>query len=120
LFVPQDWFGEQMAQMRQEVGLPSALAFLSKPQIAVSLLQAIAERGLLLGRWVAADALYGNAPPFRDAVAALGKWYFTEVSSDQLIWRRTPALAGSLLVGPAYRSHRKRKLALLAAMDSAL
>lgn len=92
LFVPQAWFGEQMAEMRQEVGLPSDLTFLTKPQIAVNLLQAIRERGLLLGRWVAADALYGNSPPFRDAIAALGLWYFTEVSSDQLIWRRTPAL----------------------------
>ena len=92
LFVPEDWFGEQMAEMRQEVGLPTDLTFLTKPQIAVNLLQAIAARGLLLGRWVAADALYGNSPSFRDQVAALGKWYFTEVSSDQLIWWRTPAL----------------------------
>lgn len=92
LFVPQDWFGEQMAALRQEVGLPTELTFRTKPQIAVDLLQAIAARGILLGHWVAADALYGNSPAFRDAVAALDKWYFTEVSSNQLIWRRTPAL----------------------------
>jgi SRSO17 transposase len=92
LFVPQDWFGEPMAALCQEVGLPTELSFRTKPQIAVDLLQAIAARGSLLGRWVAADALYGNSPAFRDAIAALGKWYFTEVASDQLIWRRTPAL----------------------------
>jgi SRSO17 transposase len=92
LFVPQDWFGEQMAEMRQEVGLPTDLTFLTKPQIAARLLQAIDARGELPGRWVAADALYGNSPDFRDAVATLNKWYFTEVSCDQLIWRRTPAL----------------------------
>lgn len=103
LFVPQDWFGQQMAEMRQEVGLPTDLTFLTKPQIAVNLLQAIAARGILPGRWVAADALYGNAPAFRDAIAALDKWYFTDVSSDQLIWRRTPAL-----VVPAW-SGRGRK-----------
>jgi SRSO17 transposase len=92
LFVPQDWFGEQMAQMREEVGLPADLTFRTKPQIAVELLQAIAARGSLPGRWVAADALYGNSIAFRDAIAALDKGYFTEVSSDQLIWRRKPAL----------------------------
>jgi len=92
LFVPQDWFGAPMAALRQEVGLPTELTFRTKPQIAVDLLQAIAARGSLLGRWVAADALSGNSPAFRDAIAALGKWYFTEVASDQLIWRRTPAL----------------------------
>src|SRR5215207_2136923 len=52
LFVPQDWFGAQMAALRQEVGLPSQLTFRTKPQIAVDLLQAIATRGSLLGRWV--------------------------------------------------------------------
>jgi SRSO17 transposase len=78
--------------MRQEVGLPPSLTFLTKPQIAVTLLQGIVERGILLGRWVAADALYGNSPSFRDGVAALGLCSFTEVSCDQLIWRRTPAL----------------------------
>ncbi len=108
LFVPQDWFGEQMAQMRQQVGLPTDLTFRTKPQIAIDLLQAIAARGILLGRWVAADALYGNSPPFRDAIAALGLWYFTEVSSDQLIWRRTPALLIPVWSGKGRKPTRKR------------
>jgi SRSO17 transposase len=94
--------------MRQEVGLPASLAFRTKPQIAVDLLQAIAKRGSLLGRWVAADALYGNSPPFRDQVAALGKWYFTEVSCDQLIWRRTPALIVPAWSGKGRKPSRKR------------
>ena len=92
LFVPEHWVGEQMAALRQEVGLPIDLTFRTNPQIAVDVRHASAERGLVLGRWVAADALYGNSVAFRDAIAALGKWYFTEVSCDQLIWRRTPAL----------------------------
>jgi SRSO17 transposase len=108
LFVPEDWFGEPMAEMRQEVGLPKALTFRTKPQIAVDLLQAIAKRGVLLGRWVAADALYGNAPAFRDAIAALGKWYFTEVSSDQLMWRRTPALIVPAWSGKGRKPTRQR------------
>ena len=108
LFVPQNWFGEPMAQMRQEVGLPSELTFRTKPQLAAELLQAIAARGHLLGRWVAADALYGNAPAFRDAVAALGKWYFTEVSCDQLIWRRTPALIVPAWSGKGRKPTRQR------------
>jgi SRSO17 transposase len=108
LFIPQDWFGEQMAGLRQEVGLPTELTFRTKPQIAVELLQAIAARGILLGRWVAADALYGNSVAFRDAVASLGKWYFTEVSSDQLIWRRTPALIVPPWSGKGRKPTRQR------------
>lgn len=92
LFVPEDWFSDPMAALRDEVGLPSTLTFQTKPQIAVALLQGIVARDQLHPRWLAADALYGNSPAFRDSVAALGLWYFTEVSCDQLIWRRTPAL----------------------------
>lgn len=109
LFVPEDWFGEHMAALRQQVGLPSNLTFRTKPQIAVELLQDLAARGALLGRWVAADALYGNSPAFRDAVAALDKWYFTEVSSDLLIWRRTPALVIPAWSGKG-RKPRKQRL----------
>jgi SRSO17 transposase len=108
LFVPQDWFGEQMAALREQVGLPTDLTFRTKPQIAAELLQAIAARGNLLGRWVVADALYGNSPCFRDSVAALGKWYFTEVSCDQLIWRRTPALVVPAWSGKGRKPTRKR------------
>jgi SRSO17 transposase len=108
LFVPDNWFGEPMQALRQEVGLPTKLTFRTKPQIAVDLLQAIAARGTLLGRWVAADALYGNAPAFRDAVAALGLWYFTEVSCDQLIWRRTPALIVPAWSGKGRKPTRHR------------
>ena len=92
LFVPEDWFSDSMAALRDEVGLPDTLTFQTKPQLAVALLQGIVARDVLHPRWLAADALYGNSPAFRDSVAALGLWYFTEVSSDQLIWRRTPAL----------------------------
>lgn len=92
LFVPEPWFSEQMAELRQEVGIPAELRFQTKPEIAVDLLQTCVVSGRLPARWVAADALYGNAPAFRDAVDKLGLWYFTEVSCDQLIWRRSPAL----------------------------
>ena len=69
--------------MRQEVGLPPELSFCTKPQIALQLLKDLVARGSLLGRWVAADALYGNSAVFRDGVAALGKYYFTESSCCQ-------------------------------------
>jgi SRSO17 transposase len=50
------------------------------------------ERGNLPVRWLAADALYGDNWAFRDRIAELGLWYFTEVACSTLIWRRHPAL----------------------------
>jgi len=39
---------------------------------------------------VAADALYGDSPAFRDGVAALDKWYFTAIKSTSQVWLKRP------------------------------
>ena len=92
LFVPEGWFADDQATLREEVGMPAELTFKTKPELAVELVQALMQRNVVRARWVAADALYGDSPAFRDAIAALGLWYFTEVACSSLIWRRQPAL----------------------------
>ena len=97
LFVPEVWFSEAYADKRRSTELPTTLESKSKPEIALDLLARTVVRGHVPGRWLAADALYGNSPAFRDGVAALKLYYFTAVSCDTLIWRRQVAL-----VVPAY------------------
>lgn len=92
LFVPEGWFADEQAALRDQVGLPADLTFQTKPQLAVQAIRAIVARKQLPARWLAADALYGDSPAFRDDVAALGLWYFTEIACSTLIWRRHPAL----------------------------
>jgi SRSO17 transposase len=92
LFVPEGWFADDHCALWEALGLPSDLTFQTKPQIAVQLVRAIVERKSLPARWLAADALYGDSPAFRDDIAAEGLWYFTEVARSTLIWRRHPAV----------------------------
>jgi SRSO17 transposase len=92
LFVPEGWFDDGHATLREEVGIPDALTFQTKPDLAVALLAALMQRKVVPARWLAADALYGDSPAFRDAIAGLGLWYVTDVASSTLIWRRHPAL----------------------------
>jgi SRSO17 transposase len=92
LFLPQDWFDDPHADKREATGMPTTVEFKTKPEIALDLLQRAVARGNLRARWLAADALYGNSPAFRDGVAALSLYYFTAVSCDTLIWRRQVAL----------------------------
>jgi len=92
LFMPRAWFDEAHTEKRQACGVPPDLTFQTKPELALRLLQEAVARGTLPFQWVAADELYGDAPAFRDGVAALGKWYFTEVASSTLVWRRRPAV----------------------------
>jgi SRSO17 transposase len=103
LFVPESWFADDHAALREEVGMPAALTFQTKPALALSLLQDLMQRKAVGARWLAADALYGDSPAFRDGVAALGLWYFTEVACSTLIWRRHPAL-----VVPPWSGHGRK------------
>lgn len=90
LFMPEVWFSDDHAAQRQACGVPADLRFQTKPELGLALLQRTVVRGTLPFRWVAADALYGNAPAFRDGVAALGKWYFTEIKCTTLLWPSRP------------------------------
>ncbi len=92
LFLPELWFSETYADKRQATEMPATLVCQTKPEIALELLRRAVARGSVSAGWLAADALYGNSPAFRDGVAALSLYYFTAVSCDTLIWRRQVAL----------------------------
>jgi SRSO17 transposase len=58
LFVPEAWFDDAQAAKRDQTGMPAELAFLTKPQIALLLLERALARGGLGARWLAADGLW--------------------------------------------------------------
>ncbi len=92
LFLPEDWFDQEHADRRKKCGVPDEVQFKTKPRLGLELVQRAVQRGRLPFRWVAADALYGDSPAFRDGVADLDKWYFTEVACSTQVWRRRPAV----------------------------
>jgi len=97
LFMPAQWFDEAHTDRRKACGVPMDLTFQTKPEIGLELLQAAIKRNEqlaepLLFQWVAADELYGDSPAFRDGVAALDKWYFTEIKTTSQVWLNRPEL----------------------------
>jgi SRSO17 transposase len=90
LFMPEKWFEEEHAVQRQACGVPEDLVFKTKPEIGLELLKNALQRDNLSFSWVAADALYGDSPVFRDGVAATGKYYFTAIKETTLIWCTPP------------------------------
>jgi len=90
LFMPETWFDEEHAAKRAICGVPADLKSQTKPEIGLELLRRAIQRGSLPFQWVAADELYGDSPAFRDGVAELNKWYFTEIKCTTLIWRCGP------------------------------
>jgi SRSO17 transposase len=95
LFMPDEWFDEAHTDRRQAGGVPVDLTSQTKPEIGLELLRAALKRNQqlaepLLFQWVAADELYGDSPAFRDGIAALDKWYFTEIKTTSQIWLNRP------------------------------
>jgi len=95
LFMPEEWFDDEHARRREACGVPEDLAFQTKPEIGLKLLQDALDRNQeqaqpLPFRWLAADALYGDSPAFRDGVAELDLWYFTEIKTTLQVWLERP------------------------------
>jgi SRSO17 transposase len=90
LFLPEQWFEDSHQERRQTCGVPEELHHQTKPALALAMLNKALQRGHLPCQWVAADALYGDAPAFRDGIAALNKWYFVEVRCTTGLWLERP------------------------------
>lgn len=90
LFIPDQWFEEEHTEQRQACGVSEYLVFKTKPEIGLELLENALKRDNLPFSWLAADALYGDSPAFRDGVAATGKHYFTALKDNTLIWCAPP------------------------------
>jgi SRSO17 transposase len=92
LYMPEEWFDDAHALLRQRYGVPPALRFQTEPQLALDMLHEFVERAVVPFRWVVADEHYGMIPAFLDGVAAEGKWYFAEVPVSTKVWVGEPKL----------------------------
>ncbi len=108
LFMPDEWFEEEHVERRSACGVPEDLVYKTKPEIGLELLQKAVKRGQLPFHWVAADALYGDSPAFRDGIDALGKWYYTEIKNSTPIWRTQPKVHVPMWKGRGRHPNRLR------------
>jgi len=99
LFVPQKWFIGDYAEKREKCRFPKDLAFKTKPQLAVELLNEIVKDEQVPFRFIVADSTYGNSPDFIDSVDRLaGVTYCVAMPGDTLCWLQRP-----LVVKKEYR-----------------
>lgn len=89
LFMPEKWFTDDYKKRRTECLVPEKLAFQTKPEIAMKLLQDIEQLGVFPAKWVGVDSLYGNSKTFLNAIPEQ-YWYFADIHNDALVWRSQP------------------------------
>jgi SRSO17 transposase len=80
LYLPKDWAAD--AGRRAEAHVPATVAFQTKPQLALAML----ERALAAGvpaRWVVADEVYGSDGKVRRALEARDQAYVLAVKSNE-------------------------------------
>jgi SRSO17 transposase len=106
LYLPQDWAAD--AARRRKAGVPAAIDFQTKPEIALAQLRAGLDAGIPRGI-VLLDAGYGNNTRLRTDIRALGLPYVAGILSNTSVWTAgTPASLpdGSQRGGPAKRRRR--------------
>jgi len=83
LFIPEKWFTDDYSLRRTKCNLPEETTFMSKPQLAVQMLNELVERNQIPFSWVVADSIYGSSPEFITAIENYpGLHYFVSVPSD--------------------------------------
>ncbi len=91
LFMPEQWLSDDYAERRDKCNVPEEVAFQTKPQLAVEMLQAIRLEGRLPFRYIVADCLYGNSPDVLDALdACVGVTALVAIPSETRCWLQAP------------------------------
>ena len=80
LWLPREWTDD--AERCRRAGIPEDVltqGYRSQADLGLLLLRQAQATEALVGRWVTADAAFGQVPDFRDALDAAGWWYVAEV-----------------------------------------
>lgn len=83
LYLPEAW--AQNSERRLRAGVPEAVQFLTKPEIALAQVKAAQAAGTP-GGLVLADAGYGNDTGFRDGLTEIGVPYAVGVQGATSVW----------------------------------
>jgi len=89
LYLPESWI--QDPQRRAEAGIPEAVKFRTKWQLALELIDEALAWGLRAGV-VLADAAYGEVTEFRDGLEARQRPYVVGIPSSLGVWAQPPRM----------------------------
>lgn len=79
LYLPKEWTDDRTRC--RDAGIPDDVAFATKPQLALTLVERALDAGVPAA-WVAADEVYGNDSKFRRALEARDQPYVLTVRRD--------------------------------------
>jgi SRSO17 transposase len=89
LFLPEEWFGEDFADLRQELGIPEERHFETKIELGLKMVKRAKANGLPFDL-LACDTLYGRASQFRAALETENVLYSAAVPANTHVYLNEP------------------------------
>jgi len=89
LYLPEQWFGDDYAQKREDCGVPKDLAFKTKNEMAKQMVKKIIQERLFEIQCVGCDAAFGSDHTFLDSLGE-SVYYFASVRENERIFREMP------------------------------
>jgi SRSO17 transposase len=89
LYLPEEWVLDQ--ERRREVGIPRAITFRTKPQIALDLHARVRAAAKASFDWLVFDELYGRDGAFLTELERRRQLYVAEVPVSTTVWTVDPA-----------------------------
>ena len=84
LYMPKEWMDDP--ERRKAAGVPEALKFQTKPQMALEMIQEATTANIPY-KWVTGDCVYGDYTDIREWLEKNGKCYVMNVSGKSYVWR---------------------------------
>jgi SRSO17 transposase len=89
LYLPEKWAND--VARREKAGVPEAVSFQTKPQLAAALIEEALADGVTAAP-ILGDSVYGNAPELRARIRGLGLEYFLNAEEPWVAWTERPKL----------------------------
>ncbi len=90
-YLPQRWFSDEYAAQRQEVGIPSARAFMTKAELGILMLERVRAQGLKFEA-VGMDGGYGHDGALRQELDTRNFQYMADVHANQRVYLSKPVI----------------------------
>jgi SRSO17 transposase len=103
LFVPEQWFTPEMADLRQRVGLPPERPFATKIELGWQMIQRVQAHGLPFEAVACAD-FYGRSGWLRHQLDQAGLVYIADIGADTLVYLTPPDFGEQ---APTYARRRR-------------
>lgn len=92
IFLPEAWFGESYADLRQQVGVPEERkTFETKPELGLKMILRAQKRGLPFEA-VLCDALYGRSSQFRHKLDEASLLYMAAIPANLRLYLQKPEI----------------------------